>query len=101
MLEGEQPLLRQRMNKLDDEKWIASSLFLNQLRQRGDALRFAVKSIRNQPSQILTGKGGKDDFVHYRSTLADRFELAHQRMSGINLVVSVGAHQQQVLHFLL
>ena len=55
MLEGEQHLLHQRMNKLDDEKWIASSLFLNELRQRGDALRFAVKSIRNQPSQILTG----------------------------------------------
>jgi hypothetical protein len=36
--------------------------------------------------------------VHYRSTSTDRFELAHQRVGGINLVVSVSADQHQVLH---
>src|SRR5262245_38356698 len=36
--------------------------------------------------------------MHYRSSLADRFELAHQRMSGIDFVVPVGADQHQVLH---
>ena len=33
-----------------------------------------------------------------RSGLADRFELAHQRMGGIDLVVPIGADEQQVLH---
>ena len=74
---------------------------MDQLRQRSGALRFAVKRIRNQPSQVFTGQGRKDDLLHDRSSLADRFELAHQRMGGINFVVSVGADQHQVLHIRL
>src|SRR5262245_33772802 len=44
------------------------------------------------------GEGRKYDVPHYRSSLADRFELAYQRMGGIDFVVPVGADQEQVLH---
>ena len=33
-----------------------------------------------------------------RSSLAYRFEFAHQRMGGIDFIVPVGADQQQMLH---
>ena len=64
----------------------------------GVPLRFAVKRIRNQLSQIFTGQGRKYDVLHTRSSLAHRFELAHQRMGGIDFVVAIGADQQQMLH---
>src|SRR5262245_10828135 len=44
------------------------------------------------------GEGRKYDVPHHRSSLADRFELAYQRMGGIDFVVPVGADQEQVLH---
>src|SRR5271165_2282587 len=103
MIEGEQPLLGQRRKKLNCEKWIATSLFVNQLRQRSHpfrapVLRFAVKRISNQSSQILTAQGCQDDFLDYRSSLTDRFKLADQWMGGIDFVVSIGADHHQVLH---
>jgi hypothetical protein len=36
--------------------------------------------------------------LQYRFSLAHHFELAHQRVDGIDFVVAVGANQQQVLH---
>ena len=57
-----------------------------------------MKRIRNQLSQVFTGQRREGDLLHYRSSLADRFELAHQRMGGIDFVVAVGADQHQVLH---
>ena len=101
MIEGQQPLFGERRDELNGEKRIAGRLLVHQLRQRGGALRFAVKRIRNQPSQVFTGEGRKHDLLHYRSRFADRFELAHQRMGGIDLVVPIGADQQQVLHIRL
>ena len=77
---------------------LPAGLLVDQLRQRGGTLRFAMKRIRNQLSQIFTGQRRKDDLLHCRSGSADRVELAHQRMGGIDFVVSVGADQHQVVH---
>jgi len=60
---------------------------MDQFCQRGDSPGFAVKSIPNQPSHVFTAERRKDDFVHDRARLADRFELADQRMGGIDLVI--------------
>ena len=57
-----------------------------------------MKRIRNQLSQILLGQGCQNDLMHDRSSLANRLELAHQRMGRSHLVVSIGADQHQVLH---
>src|SRR5215472_7773897 len=50
----------------------------------------------DQPLQVVVGEGGKYDLLHFRSSLADRFEFSHQRMGGIDFVVPVGADQHQV-----
>src|SRR5215831_11472261 len=55
-----------------------------------------MKRIRNQLSQILMGHRYQDDLLHKRSSLTNRFELAHQRMGGTDLIVSIGADQHQV-----
>ena len=47
------------------------------------------------------GERRQADLLHLRSGLADRLELARQRMSGVDLVVPVGADQHQVLHIRL
>src|SRR6188472_862090 len=44
------------------------------------------------------GEGRKYDVLHYRSSFADRFELAHQWMGGIDFVVAIGSDQQQMPH---
>src|SRR5713226_1897225 len=59
-----------------------------------------VRSEENRQLTVpsLHRLGVQDDLLHYRSSLADRLELAHQRMGGIDFVVPVGADQHQVLH---
>ena len=57
-----------------------------------------MKGIRDQLSQIVMGEGRQYDLLDCRSSVADRFELAHQRMGGIDFVVAVGTDQHQVLH---
>ena len=98
IVECEQTLLDKYGNQLNGEEWIARRLLMNQFCQRGDAFGFAVKSIPNQPSQVFTGERRKDNFVHDRARLADRFELADQRMGGIDLVVPVSPDQHQMLY---
>src|SRR5258705_9221270 len=71
---------------------------MDQFCQRGDAFGFAVESIPNQPPQVFRSERRKDDFVHDRARLADRFELADQRMGGIDLVIPVSPDQHQMLH---
>ena len=71
---------------------------MDQFCQRGDAFGFAAKSIPNQPSQVFATERRKDNFVHDRARLADRFELADQRMGGIDLVIPVGPDQHQMPH---
>ena len=46
-VEPEQPFFGKRRKELNGEKWIASSLVVDQLRQRFGALRFAVERIGN------------------------------------------------------
>jgi hypothetical protein len=41
------------------------------------------------------------DLLHERARSADRFQLAHQRMVGADLIVPIGSDQQQVLHIRL
>jgi hypothetical protein len=57
-----------------------------------------VNGIGDQLSQIVMGEGRKYDVLHYRSSFADRFELAHQWMGGIDFVVAIGSDQQQMPH---
>jgi hypothetical protein len=70
---------------------------MHQLRQRRDASQLAVKGIRNQLLYVLTGERRKRDFIDFGASVPDGLKLLHQRMCGIDLVVPVGANQQEVL----
>ena len=56
MIEGEQALLGERVEKLNDEERIAGRLLVHQLRQRRGALRLAAKRIGDQLPQVLTAR---------------------------------------------
>src|SRR5262245_39786816 len=101
MIKCEKRLFGERRNKLNGEKRIASGLLVDQLRQGSGSVQFAVNGIGDQLSQIVMGEGRKYDVLHYRSSFANRFELAHQRMGGIDFVVSISTNPQQVPHIRL
>src|SRR6266571_2595480 len=71
---------------------------MDQFCQCGDVFGLAVKRIPDQPPQVFSGERLKDDFVHDGARLANRFELADQRMGGIDLVIPVSPDQHQMLH---
>src|SRR5271165_2592315 len=95
-IEGEQPFFGQRRNELNGEEWIAARLFLHQLRKRRGALRLAVKSVRDQTSEMLSGERRKRDLSDLSAVCFDRRQLPRQRMGGVDLVVAIGSDQQQV-----
>ena len=97
MVEREQPLVGEGEEELDDEERVACGLLVHQLPQRRGARRLAAKRVRNQLIHMLTGEGRQPDLVYGRARVADRLELAHQRMGGSDLVVPVGADQHEVL----
>src|SRR3984885_422056 len=97
MIEVEQALFGERVKKLNDEERIAGGLLLYQLRQRRDMGRIAAKRIRDQLLEVVTGERFQVDLLNQSSGLADRIELASQRMHGVALVVQISADQHQVL----
>ena len=70
---------------------------MNQVRERGGALRFVMKGVRQQLTQIVTSERCENDVLHGRASLADHIELADQRVGGIDLVVPIRADEHQVL----
>src|SRR4029077_6392328 len=51
----------------------------------------------NQLPEVVTTERVQANFLHLCSGLADRIELAYQRMRRIDLVVAIGADQHQML----
>src|SRR6267154_2585787 len=97
VIEGEQGLFGERRNELKREKRVASRLLMHQLRERGGTLQFAAKRIRNQLLEVFAGKRSKRDLLYPCTGVLDSLKLAHQRMRGIDLVVSISADHHQVL----
>src|SRR5689334_9922345 len=96
MIEGKQALICERVKKLDHEKWIARGLVVHQLRQGRRAPGLAAKSIRNQLLDVFAGERGKRDLLDLPTSVLDGLELARQRMSGIDLIVAIGADHRQM-----
>ena len=101
MVKGKQALVVERVQELNGKKRIAARLLVHQLRQRRGLLRPAAQRIRDQLLHVRTRQRRQADLLQVGPRLADRLELARQRMSGIDLVVAVGADQQQVPHLRL
>ena len=57
-----------------------------------------MQGIGDEPTHIAEPERRQHDLLHRRSRFPNSFELAPERMRGIDLVVAVGADQQQVLH---
>src|SRR5260221_1312886 len=56
-----------------------------------------MKGVRQQLAQIVTPERCENDVLHCRASMADRIELAHQRVRGIDFVVSIRADEQHVM----
>ena len=99
MIEGEQPLVGERGEELNDEERIAAGLLVHQLRQRRGARRFAAQGRRRSAARHRRRPSGASA-ISCTFAPASRIavELAHQRMGGVDLVVPIGADQQQVPH---
>ena len=96
MIEGEQPFGGKGRNELDDEKWIASRLLVHKLSEWRCAIRLAPKRVRNKLPEMLSGERRKRDLRYLCASSCDGLELPAQRMGSSNLVVPIGADQQQV-----
>ena len=97
MVEGEHSFFGERKHELNGEERIATGLLVHQLRERRGALRLAAKRVRKQLPEMLSAERRKRDLRDRSACGLDGVEHAHQRMSGIDLVVPIGADQHQVL----
>ena len=93
---ADEPLFGQRGEELDREKRIAAGLLVHQPRQRLGPFLFAMKGVGDQPEHIVFGQRTKHDGLNARPALADGVERQHERVSGADLVVAIGAEQQEV-----
>ncbi len=59
MIEAQQALFGQRVEKLNHEERIAGGLVMHQLRQRRGALRITVKRVRDQLTKTFSSKRRK------------------------------------------
>ena len=96
MIEDEQSLLSERGKKLKHEERIAGGLRVHQLRQRRGVLKLAAKRVGNQPPDVFMVEGPEPDLADPRPGASDGCQLPHQRMGGVDLVVAIGADQQQM-----
>ena len=96
VIEDQQRLHPRAREKLNGEKRIAGGLLVHQLRERGRALRLAAQGVRDQLSQISSVSGASTISCTAAPRPADRIQLAHQRMRGIDFVVPIGADQEQM-----
>src|SRR5580692_3567243 len=64
MCETDQPFLNQGLNKLSDEKRVAGSFPVDELRQRRRALRVTMKRVCNQTRQVARAQRRQADLLH-------------------------------------
>ena len=97
MVEGEQSFFGKRKHELNGEERVAAGLLEDQLRERCSPLRLAAKRVRKQLPEMFSAERRKRDLRDRSRRGLDGVEHAHQGMSGIDLVVPIGADQHQVL----
>src|SRR5208282_4715671 len=96
MVEAEQALFAKRAQKLDHEERVAGGLLMHQLRQRRYVGRIAAKRIGDQLPEVTEGERRHADLLHLRPGLTDQIKFARQRMRGVDLIVAIGADQQEM-----
>ena len=71
---------------------------IHQLSQGSRAPMLRMQGIREQPLHVVRHEGRKPDLPHPPPGIPDRREHPRERVRGTDLVVPVGADQQQVPH---
>src|SRR5262249_21201068 len=94
MVESEQSFGLESREELSREEWISPGLSVDQFRERQDAFRGNLNGILDQLRNVLFREGCKLDVFDAGSHPTDGFELSNQRMSRVDLVVSIGTDHQ-------
>ena len=97
-VEREQSFFGQLREELDRKEWITACLLVNELRQRPRAFQVAMQGAADEPADIVEPKRRQHDLTHPRVRFLDRLQRSQKRVSGTDLVVPIGADQQQVPH---
>ena len=95
MVEAEQALFGERVNELNNEEHILGGFLLHQMRQRRGAPGFAAKRVGDQLPDVVAAERRKRDLLDPCACVSDCFELAHQGMRVVDLIVPIGADQHQ------
>jgi hypothetical protein len=96
MVEGQQPLVSQHGEELDGEEWIAATLRIHQLRQGLCVLWRTAQAVGDELAHILARERRQHDLLNSSAGAADGREALHERVRGGELVVAVGADQQEI-----
>ena len=95
VVEGQQALVGEAVEKLDREERVAGGLFVHQRRERCGLVGVDAEGVGDERAEIRGGQRAQADLLGPAAG-ADRFELPHERVRGADFVVAVGADQQQV-----
>ena len=96
VVEGEQPLLGQCGEELDDKEGVAASLCVHQPGQRRSVLRLAAQCVDDETPHVLEVERCQHDLLHPPPGAADRCQPPNQGVRWRDFVVPVGPHQEQV-----
>src|SRR5580704_3515943 len=95
MVEINQPLFNQRLEKLNGKKRVAGSLAVNELRQRVRGLQLTMKAVRNQVRQGIGVQRRQADLPNGSFGLTDCQQLTHQLVCRVDLIFSISADDEQ------
>ena len=94
--EFDQPFGGEGGQELDYKEGIARRLLIHQPRERLYEGTLLTNAVGDKLSHIVERQRGEHDVPHHRAGLTDRVQRQHQRMGGADLVVPVGADEQEV-----
>ena len=97
-IESQERLLFQGEQELDGEKRVAVGLLEYQASQGSHALAIGVQGIGKQPFDIVRLQSREQDLPHHAAGSPDHRQHPRERVRGADLVVAIGADQEQVPH---
>src|SRR5215470_3888758 len=95
VIESQEPLINEHMQKLDHEERIAVRLRVHQSSERISLLGAAAKRVRNKISEVIGRQRRQLDILH-PSGCAERLHLAHERMHCGDLVIAEGTDEEEI-----
>src|SRR5262245_40859985 len=91
-------VLMKRRQEFERKERIATSLVVDQLRERKGALRLAMERIGDQLSEVFPREWRQHDLPQDTPGTFDLHQRACERMRGVDLVVPIRSDQQQMPH---